>query len=883
VIDFMNATAKCSHTFSTLHLLGLAKSVLLLLWLSLPAAAWAKPPIRAAFFTVYPSAVGSKLDNLPSKAGHCGVCHYDFNGGGTRNPYGIAVGNSGSNSNAVWTIRLLDSDGDSFSTHMEITNTSSYNNTPTFPGLQSSNVNLVVNIPVGEVLPYITPSAASDTTPPVVQVVTPNGGQVWTANRATNITWSATDASGIASVNIYVSLNNGATYQQIARGLANSGTFAWTPADRPTTQARIKVVATDNYGNSTNDVSNAGFTLVSPAFTNAHGVASTLRDFDLPGTQPFEHGADLEASAGCASCHGGYNASVEPQSSWQGSMMAHASRDLLFQANMSIANQDAANSGDLCLRCHFPRGWLAGRSVPTDGSRMEAADGDGVSCALCHRMVDPVYQAGVSPTNDLSILAALSFPGTEYGNGMFVVDPTGLRRGPFSNAVAPHTVLGTSFHRQAAFCGTCHDVSNPAFQDDGAGNYPANAMNTIATNFSPHFMAPVERTYSEWLHSEYNTPTGVHAPRFAGNKADGRVSTCQDCHMRAVAGFGANTNVNAGAPWRNDLPLHDLTGGSTWLPGLLTNLFPADVNASAIQAGIARAQQLLTNAATLAVADASGQLKVTVTNECGHKLPTGYPEGRRVWLNVKFYDDAMNLIGESGAYNPINGVLTHDAAAKIYEVHPGLETNLANALGLVPGPSLHFVLNNQTYEDNRIPPRGFTNASFATFGGAPVGHSYADGQYWDDTLYVRPPGTTKAVAQLYYQSTSKEFVEFLRDENRTDTKGQAIHDLWRTNGMCPPTLLGEVVWLPIFELQRVEFTPQGTLQTHFRSRPGVTYTVEYTDNLNGTVVWHAFTQHGSFTATTTASVFEDDFTAQTSGGPSATGMRFYRFQYNGTP
>jgi lactate dehydrogenase-like 2-hydroxyacid dehydrogenase len=48
---------------------------------------------------------------------------------------------------------------------------------------------------------------------------------------------------------------------------------------------------------------------------------------------------------------------------------------------------------DLDLR---NKGWLAGRSSPTDGSRMTAADADGVSCALCHRMVDPVYKAGVS-------------------------------------------------------------------------------------------------------------------------------------------------------------------------------------------------------------------------------------------------------------------------------------------------------------------------------------------------------------------------------------------------------------------------------------------------------------------------------------------------------
>ena len=143
--------------------------------------------------------------------------------------------------------------------------------------------------------------------------------------------------------------------------------------------------------------------------------------------------------------------------------------------------------------------------------------------------------------------------------------------------------------------------------------------------------------------------------------------------MRLVSGYAANTNVNPGIPLRTDMGLHDQTGGSTWLPGLLTNLYPTRIDAAAIQAGIDRATYQLQNAASVAVSDAPGQLKVTVTNETGHKLPTGYPEGRRIWVNVKFYDEAMNLVGESGAYNPTNGVLTRDSQAKIYEVHPRQE------------------------------------------------------------------------------------------------------------------------------------------------------------------------------------------------------------------
>lgn len=858
----------------------------LLLLLACAQPAQARPGIRSAFFTMYPMAVDSKLDTVPSHAGHCGVCHYDFSGSGPKNPYGNALVASGfalnkepGISSAIAFAATNDWEGDGFISRIEITNTAAYANTPTFPGLQATNVNSVLNVSVSDIIGYITPTTGGDTTAPIVQVLTPNGGQTNIANRFTNVTWTATDASGIAAVNIFVSLDNGATYQQVVRDLGNSGTFAWVPADRPTAQARIKVVARDTYGNSGFDVSDAEFSIVSAPFTNTHGAATTLRDFDMPGTQPFEHGPDIEASTGCASCHGGYNQDIEPYFNWRGGMMANASRDLIFQANMAIANQDAANSGDLCLRCHLNRGWLAGRSVPTDGSRMTADDNDGITCTLCHRMANPVYTAGVSPTNDLAVLAALSFPGTNYGNGMFVIDPTGLRRGPYSDAVLGHDSLGSPFHRSAAFCGTCHDVSNPAFTKDGQGVYQLNAIDAPADNFSPHFIAPVERTYSEWLASDYNSPTGVYAPQFAGNRPDGRVSTCQHCHMHYASGYIAETNTNPGIPIRPDMAVHDQTGGSTWMPSMLTNLFPGEVSQPAINAAVARSVRMLTNAASLAVGDAPSQLKVTVTNECGHKLPTGYPEGRRVWVNVKFYDEASNLLGESGAYNPTTGVLTHDAEAKIYEVHPGIDTNISGALFLDPEPTLHFVLNNKIYEDNRIPPRGFANATFAPFGGAPVGHDYADGQYWDDTLYALPAGAVRAEVKLYYQSTSKEFIEFLRDENRTTTHGQAIYNLWNNNGKCPPTLMAEKAWVTAFQMKSAQFVTGGKFRMEFLSRPGLNYTIEFRDSLTSGN-WQTFVANGTFTASATTSAFEDDFTAASSGGPSASGQRYYRFKYS---
>jgi hypothetical protein len=849
-------------------------------------SARANPKIRSSFFNSYPNAVGTQLDNLPSRPGHCGVCHYNFqNGGDPWNPYGQSIKDIGGLnkepgiSNAIWAVRNLDRDGDGFTAQTEITAVG-YANTPTFPGLSVTNINEVVNIPPSEVQPYLTPTTTSDTTPPSVTVLSPNGGETFIANRATNVTWTASDAtSGIVAIHIYESLDNGATFSPVALGLANSGSYSWVPADRPTVSARIKVVAVDGAANSTNDVSDGAFSIVSPLFTNAHGVATTMRDFDMPGTQPFQGGPELSAPSECAVCHGNYEPSVEPYFNWQGSMMAHASVDPLFLANLSIANQDAANSGDLCLRCHFSRGWLQGRSVPTDGSRMEAGDRSGVSCDLCHRMVDPVYVPGVSPAVDSNILAALTFWGTNYGNGMYVIDPSSIQRGPFTNPAAPHNFTFSPFHRTAAMCGTCHDVSNPAFTRDGAGVYQPNTFDAPAGNFSPHFIAPVERTYSEWLASDYNSTSGVYAPQFAGNKTNGMVSICQDCHMPDVEGQGCNITNNPTVLTRGDLPKHDMTGGSTWLPGLLTNLFPAEVNAAAIQAGVTRATYMLENAASLSVGDANGQLRVTVTNECGHKLPTGYPEGRRIWLNVQFFNSEDSLLTpQSGAYDINTGELTHDAEIKIYEVHPGIDTNISGLLELDAEPSLHFVLNNKIYEDNRIPPRGFTNAAFAAFGGEPVGHHYDDGQYWDDSFYTLPEQATRAEVRLYYQSTSKEFVEFLRDENRTDTKGQEMYDLWNNNGKCPPTLMAAKTWVTAYALKAIRLTEAGTFLLEFYCRPEMNYTIEFKDALDDPT-WHAFVANGSHTPTNTVSAFEDDFTAASSGGPSPTGARFYRVSY----
>jgi hypothetical protein len=540
-----------------------------------------------------------------------------------------------------------------------------------------------------------------------------------------------------------------------------------------------------------------GLAIIVFAFT----APSTIEDVFLPGSQDSES-ITLESPARCLSCHGNYNIEIEPFFNWSGSMMAQAARDPLYEACLAITNQDVPSGGDLCIRCHAPEGWLGGRSIPTDGSALINSDMEGIHCDFCHRMIKPT-EPGINPypldqiytentwPADNSYLGTLDSLPPMSGNGMYIVDPDDTKRGPFVEAGAKHAYHYSPFHSESEICGTCHDVSNPVFDRQANDSYTPNAFGFSAPSYNTYDLFPVERTYSEWLVSAYNTPAGVYAPQFGGNK--NHVSTCQDCHMKDISGVAANKNS---AVYRNDLSHHDMTGGNTFIPAVIAALYPSDVNAAALDSAEARARTMLQLAATmdLTLTEMEDQFIATVriTNETGHKLPSGYPEGRRMWINIVAMDAMGTVIYESGHYEKSTATLVQDDDIKIYEIKPGIDGLMAGITGLPEGPSFHFVLNNKIFFDNRIPPRGFTNEAFVNIQSPPVDYSYADGQYWDDTEYVLPIATDSLEITLYYQTLSKEYVEFLRDENITNDAGNILYDLWDTHGKSAPEIMNSI-------------------------------------------------------------------------------------------
>jgi hypothetical protein len=547
-------------------------------------------------------------------------------------------------------------------------------------------------------------------------------------------------------------------------------------------------------------------------------VPTTAADFFQPGTQPAPKDPNfvpIESSISCTYCHSGYGDQIAPYDTWATSLMAQSARDPVWHAAVAIANQDANIGGETCIRCHAPGGWLGGRSGTGDPSQLSGDDLDGINCNFCHRAVNPelgpnsaVGYPGDPAQPDVPIISALAAQGLipqGAGNARYIVDPESSRRGPFDDV--PQNLHGVEsrlitspYHRQSEFCGTCHDVSNPIYSKNAkTGEYQLNALGSAHPTQNPMDMFPEQRTYSEWLNSAY--PNGVHYPdhRFGGNDADGVVSSCQDCHMPKVIAGGCRF-YEFGPPFfeRPDMPQHSFAGANTWVVQAIRNsMLPEDADSiglsqEAIDQATARTIAMLQSASDMTLSVQGSLLNVRVTNESGHKLPTGYPEGRRMWLNVKFKNAKGQVIAERGAYDSATAVL-NDRDTKVYLAKQGLSPAIAKLTGLAAGPGFHLALANKVFFDNRIPPRGFTNAAFNAIGSGAVGYSYADGQHWDDTQFAVPAGATQATVTLFYQTTTKDYIEFLRDANTTNTAGQTAYDLWVGAGKSAPVAMDSAV------------------------------------------------------------------------------------------
>lgn len=483
--------------------------------------------------------------------------------------------------------------------------------------------------------------------------------------------------------------------------------------------------------------------------------------------RPPAHHPDFLLSTRCGDCHSAAESAtalwsatgddVSPFTLWRGTMMANAFRDPYWQAQVSkevAANpQRSAELQALCLTCHSPiahhRALQQGGSADSVAALVEdELARDGVSCTVCHQARPGAF-------------------GTEASfDGRLDIRPDGVIWGPFADPANGPMQMQTGYTpthgphmRDAGLCGSCH---------------------TLRTSHVPGGAPFPEQTpYLEWRNSEF--------------ARDGEAQrTCQQCHMpeqgpmkiaRNPAGLDFNIALREGARG------HAFVGGNAFMLDLMRhNHQELGMKAPGeLLRRVARAtrQQLAARTASIAVEEPKvqdGQLEFTVkvTNETGHKLPTGYP-ARRAWIRVQVrrgrqalftsgnVDDAGRILGLKSPLGEGHHDLIDDPSqVQIYELV---------AHDVDGAPTTYLTRMSKRGKDNRLLPRGWRADGDFAADTAPVGVEddldFAPGE--DRVRYRVKLGEgggsgVVIVAWLLYESVPPHWVEPLRTTDTEESK-----------------------------------------------------------------------------------------------------------------
>jgi hypothetical protein len=324
---------------------------------------------------------------------------------------------------------------------------------------------------------------------------------------------------------------------------------------------------------------------------------------------------------------------------WRESVMSHSWEDPIYRELLKrVSEATDGNLDNFCTGCHTPIGLTTGRITPM----------------LIHDPQKPAEHPlpGVDCETCHNISAR-----TGEDNGAYVLTPMlhGKRTkfGPYKNAVSPyHQTVYSELHTRSDFCSVCHNVTHPFTS------------------------AVIERTYDEWHDSEYS---------YNGKQ-------CQGCHMPDVTAKAAIMG-----PERKNVATHWFNGGNV----SLLNYFGDKENAE-------RSRELLKRAAEIAFADmpkfVPGQdaiVKVRVTNKAaGHNLPTGFPEGREMWIDFTVADADGSVLYELGAVK--NGKT--EPGTQNFKVH--LADKDGNEIDTDIWKETHITANT------RLPPEGVATRDF---------------------------------------------------------------------------------------------------------------------------------------------------------------------------
>ncbi|MCB9634880.1 MAG: hypothetical protein H6721_22365 [Sandaracinus sp.] len=479
----------------------------------------------------------------------------------------------------------------------------------------------------------------------------------------------------------------------------------------------------------------------------------------------------FQTSQTCATCHQWSGAgSLEDASGrdvsqytlWRSSVMALSARDPYFLAALSHEIEEHPEATDTieatCTRCHAPaanEGLRASGAHPGLASLTTGVDSaantarDGVTCTVCHQ---------IEPTN----------LGTEASfSGGWMIGAGDVAYGPHTAPFETNMVNATGYRpafgahvSESESCATCHTLFT-------------RALDATGTPSGPSF--PEQVPYLEWLASDYAV-------------GGSREASCQSCHVPTtdVDGRVISTPISSRPnrlAARSPYGRHVFTGAN----GYLLELFAAneswantEVPAVELLASATASDAMLGRAASLAATTRRDGdrvvVEVDVTNESGHKLPTGYPS-RRVFLRVEALDAAGAVVWASGRTNargylvdeggraidgayvvlPHRDVIDRQDQAQVYEA-------MMEDAG---GAPTRVLLNAVAYaKDTRLLPHGWRADHPDADAMRPVGvEGDATFRPGSDRVTYRIPsaGVASVRVSLLYQSMPPTTIDGLRD------------------------------------------------------------------------------------------------------------------------
>ena len=514
---------------------------------------------------------------------------------------------------------------------------------------------------------------------------------------------------------------------------------------------------------------------------------------------------------------------LSPYGEWSWSMMGLAGRDPIFYAQLeselALYPGRAAEIQGLCFRCHgvmgqrqlaidrpdavFREDLVYGRDRGSPDFRYAALARDGVSCAVCHQIVDDRRPLDDIFTGRFEVSRAGQFePGVANIYGPFDRPATH----PMLEALGLKPVQ-SDYVRSARLCASCHAIHLPIFDKDG---------HQVGSDFE-------QATYLEWLNSSFRTELGTgptpktcqncHMPdRHAGQPLAFRIANVLDRTYPETDGRASLAALDV--PIRDGFRRHTLLGLNQFALEMfrqfddVLGVRKTDYMSGSddgLPAAIAESDRLAreeTARVELASVERAGRrltVRVRVTNLTGHRFPSGVGF-RRAFLELRVVDDRNAVVWGSGRTNGLGIIVDADGRplpSEFFEVDPRTgqqayqphhrtitrqdQVQIYQELAKNPEGrfTTSFLALQTTVKDNRLLPRGWTRhgppgflpawaEATAPHGDAAHDPDFTDGSGLDLVTYEveLPPGfgTGTVAVAIYYQAIPPAY---LRDRFTT--------------------------------------------------------------------------------------------------------------------